>query len=239
MSQRRKARGSPPVIKQELLACRRILEVTEEELCHIILDIHDGPVQKLFVALSQINLLQQQLDKKDTPKAKVKSVLGRTARLLEESQREIRTFLGAFRPPGFRQRDLLSLFKEMIIQHEEWTGNRVDLEVTSELPSVDVPTKIALYRILQEALSNAYRHAGVDRQRIRLWADDSSVWVEVADEGVGFEPPPLTGPTGTEREEHIGLRGMRERVAMIGGNFDLRSRPGKGTRITVQVPRHD
>ncbi|MFQ6020085.1 MAG: sensor histidine kinase [Dehalococcoidia bacterium] len=238
MSQRRKARGSPPVIDQELLACRRILEVTEEELCRMILDIHDGPVQKLFVALSQINLLQQQLEKKDTPRAKVKSTLGRVARLLEDSQRDIRTFLGAFRPPEFRQRNLLSVFKELMVQHEEWTGNRVDLEVTSDLPPVDVPTKIALYRILQEALSNAYRHAGVDHHRVRLWADEGSVWMEVADEGVGFEPPPLTGPTGTEREEHIGLRGMRERVTMLGGNFDLQSRPGKGTRITVQVPRH-
>ncbi|MFQ6019250.1 MAG: sensor histidine kinase [Dehalococcoidia bacterium] len=239
MSQRRKAKTLPPIIDQELLACRRILEVTEEELCRIVLDIHDGPVQKLFVALSQINLLQQQLEKEDAQPAKLKTALRRIARLLEDSQRDIRTFLGAFRPPGFRQRDLLPMLKELIIQHEEWTGNRVDLEVASELPPVDVPTKIALYRIMQEALSNAYRHASVDRHSVRLWADDGSVWMEVADEGVGFEPPPLTGPAGTEREEHIGLRGMRERVAMLGGNFELESRPGKGTRITVQVPWHD
>jgi signal transduction histidine kinase len=108
-----------------------------------------------------------------------------------------------------------------------------------ELPDdVSLPVKIALYRILQEALSNAYRHAGANRQWVRLWGEGDIICLEVEDQGKGFEPPPLEGPQATERVEHIGLRGMRDRVALLGGTFQLFSQPGKGTRITVKVPIH-
>ena len=62
------------------------------------------------------------------------------------------------------------------------------------------------------------------------------ICMTVIDKGKGFEPPPLDGPLATEREEHIGLRGMRDRVALLGGLFSLASSPGEGTRILVKVP---
>jgi len=215
----------------------RILAVTEEELQRIILDIHDGPVQELFAALSQISLMQQQLAQCACSDRKtLQMLLDRIANLVESSLWEIKTFLGTFRPPEFQRRSLLSALKGLIIQHEELTGNRVDLEVHGELPVVALPVKIALYRILQEALSNSYRHAGVDRHSVRLWTENNYIYLEVMDEGVGFIPPPLTGPEATEQAEHIGLRGMRERVALLGGSFQLHSAPGQGTRVLVEIP---
>jgi signal transduction histidine kinase len=99
-----------------------------------------------------------------------------------------------------------------------------------------MPVRIALYRFCQEALSNAYRHAQADKQWIRLDKTDSHIVLEVGDDGKGFNPPPLSGPEATEQEEHIGLRGMRDRIALVGGQFELISEPGKGTRIVVKVP---
>ncbi len=219
------------------IAGRRILAVTEEELQRIILDIHDGPVQKLFAALSQVNLLQHQLERASSSDSNALAPgLVRIALLLEDSLNEIRTFLGTFRPPEFAKRDLLSVLEGLILQHEAMTGLRVVFQVNGELPCVALPVKIALYRILQEALSNIYRHAQTQEPHVRLWVEGDSLWLEVSDEGVGFTPPPLSGPTATERQEHIGLRGMRERVALVGGVFDLWSRPGQGTCITVKVP---
>lgn len=58
----------------------------------------------------------------------------------------------------------------------------------------------------------------------------------MSDQGHGFEPPLLDGPQATEREEHIGLRGMRERIQLVGGQLQVLSKPGQGTRIRVQVP---
>ena len=214
-------------------AGRRFLSVTEEELQRIILDIHDGPVQKLFAALSQIDLLKTRLaSEPDLARER----LDRIALLVETSLAEIKTGLGAFRPPGFRTRPLVSVLKGLVLQHEALTGMHIELQVDGEVPAVAVPVKIALYRILQEALANVSRHTRVDRLVIRLGGDRGWVVLRVIDQGPGFDPPPLDGPMGTEQERHIGLRGMRDRTELVEGTFSLTSRPGEGTRIEVRVP---
>ena len=219
----------------EHLAARRILPVTEEELQRIILNVHDGPVQKLFAALSQLNLMQVQVSRGEASNTELLNYLNRVSVLIEASLAEIKTSLGTFRPPEFARRDLLSVLEGLIIQHEEFTGCHVDFETQGNMPAVSLPVKIALYRIVQEALSNVYRHAGVERARVRLSAEGARVRLEVVDDGRGFMPPPLVGPEATERVEHIGLRGMRERVSLVGGTFAVESAPGVGTRIVVEV----
>lgn len=221
----------------EHLAARRILAVTEQELQRIILDIHDGPVQKLFAALSQVTLLQSRLVHGEAAGAdEWAATLNRVSDLLETSLAEIKNSLGTFRPPEFARRNLLSVLEGLILQHEEFTDNHVEFETHGHIPQVSLPVKIALYRILQEALSNAYRHAHVPSVTVRLSARGKLVRLEVADQGPGFTPPPLVGPEATERAEHIGLRGMRERIALVGGAFHIESAPGAGTRIIVEVP---
>lgn len=223
---------------QSDLASRRILSVTEEELSRIVLDIHDGPVQYLFAALSQLTRLQHEADAEMPEKEALLSTLSQVSHLVEASLHEIKSFLGTFRPPEFNRRSLLSIIEGLVIQHEEWTGTSVELTVETAPESVALPVKIALYRILQEGLSNAYRHAEVTKQWVRLWQEENRVCLEVVDKGRGFDPPPLDGPAATEREEHIGLRGMRDRVALLEGEFQLYSQPGEGTRIVVKVPAH-
>jgi signal transduction histidine kinase len=220
----------------EHLAARRILAVTEEELQRIILDIHDGPVQKLFAALSQVNVLQARARLGAVASDETLTLLNRISDLLETSLGEIRLSLGTFRPPEFARRDLVSVLEGLIIQHEEFTDCRVDFEVSGEIPAVSLPVKIAVYRIVQEALSNAYRHGGVKRARVGLSARAGRVRLDVTDDGRGFTPPPLVGPEATEREEHIGLRGMRERVSLVGGTFAIEAAPGAGTHIVIEVP---
>ncbi|NJN94176.1 MAG: hypothetical protein HC875_08825 [Anaerolineales bacterium] len=234
--------GEDEIDWRQITASQRILPVTEEELCRIVLDIHDGPVQKIFSALSRVNHLQhvagQLADQETSSLAGYRHDLAQVAALLEASLIEIRTFLGAFRPPEFNQRSLLDVLEGLIIQHEELTGTTVHLEANLDLPEVAPPVKIALYRILQEALANGVRHGRVDEHFVRLWAEQADIHLEVVDFGPGFQPPDLTGPTATERAEHIGLRGMRDRAQLVGGAFALFSRPGKGTRISVKVPGH-
>ena len=216
---------------QEKIAGRRMLAVTEEELQRIVLDIHDGAVQRLFAALSQVNLLQQQISQAPYPEAgDHRQRLARIAALLEDSLTDIRTFLGAFRPPEFAKRNLLFVLQALIVQFESTTGNRVHFVVTGRVPDVALPVKIALYRIVQEALSNGARHSGAQEQRVHLWTEDQALCLEVSDDGVGFNPPTLVGPGATEREEHIGLRGIRDRIGLVSGTFDLWSEPGKGTQ---------
>ncbi|MFO7683553.1 MAG: sensor histidine kinase [Chloroflexota bacterium] len=230
--------ASQPIPREEYLAAQRILAVTEEELQRIVLDIHDGPVQQLFAARAQLGALQARRARAEPlTEADYDLFLRRVTTLLDGALAEIRTFLGTFRPPDFARRPLADIVQGLLLQHEDLTGCEVDyLPPKRPLPVLSLSKKIALYRLCQEALSNAYRHAGTNQQWLRLNADDRYVTLEVWDKGKGFEPPPLAGPQATEREEHIGLRGMRERVALVGGVFALYSSPGKGTRITVSIP---
>jgi signal transduction histidine kinase len=224
-----------------LRAGRRMLSVSEEELQRIILDIHDGPVQKLFVVSSHLALLQARLAETsdDALRRDVAPKVERLQDLMDGALREIRSTLSSFRMAEFQQRGLASVLSGLALQHESLTGNQVDMLFEGILPPVSMPVKITLYRVLQEALSNAYRHAGVDRHEVWLRSRGRWVELEVIDEGRGFDPPPLDGPAGTEREEHIGLRGMRERVHLVGGRLQVMSHPGEGTRVIVRVPADD
>ena len=238
----------------------RILSVAEDELSRIVLDIHDGPVQYLFTALSLLTSLQNELSDPAstsdhatnvatlpsvvehvanlTPPAdpKLLARLAQVGVLLESSLYEIRFFLGAFRPPEFRRRSLASIVEGLVIQHEEWTHTTVHLQ-TEQLPAeTPLAVKMAIYRVLQEALTNGYRHAGVEEQSVRIWGEDGFIHLEVVHKGRGFEPPNLEDPAEAEREDHIGLRGMHERVRMLGGQYTLQSAPGQGTRVRVAVP---
>lgn len=216
-----------------------MLAINEEEFGRIILDIHDGPVQNMFAALSQVNLIQNQLAHgmalTEADYLELQKRLPRISLLLESSLTEIRNFISTFRPPEFARRSLPAVVEGLIIQHEELTGDTVDLEVAGILPTVPLPIKIAIYRIIQEALFNAHKHAGVSQQFVRLSMDHDTLHLVVADQGTGFDPAALTAQS--EREErHIGLRGMRDRVSMLGGTFELQSAPGRGTRVVVRIP---
>jgi signal transduction histidine kinase len=181
--------------------------------------------------------VQRQLAAQDSPDPALVTAVEQITGMIETSLHEIKSFLGTFRPPEFQRRSLFAIIRGLVIQHEEFTSTSVELKVGALPSEVALPVKIALYRILQEALSNAHRHAGTDLQWVHIWSEDDLICLEVEDRGKGFEPPPLDGPQATERVEHIGLRGMRDRVALLGGSFHLISHPGQGTRITVKVPR--
>jgi len=222
------------------LAARRILAVTEEELQRIVLDIHDGPVQNLFAALSQLTLLRTRISNLQPPADECVTAINRTISLLEVSLGDIRDLLGTFRSPEFAVWGLKEIIEDIVIQHESFTSGTVMLEMNDPLPeSVSLPVKIALCRILQESLSNVRRHADVENATVKLWMEKKRLVLEVTDQGRGFEPPPLSGPHATERQEHIGLRGMRERAALVGGKFFVKSQPGTGTRVWVEVPVYE
>ncbi len=228
-----------PKVTQKL-AAQRILAVTEEEMQRIILDLHDGPVQQLFAAQSQMAALaRREQAGQDIPLAEYSLTCHRVSRLLEAALAEIRHFLGTFRPPDFVHRDLVVILRGLFLHHEMTTGCEVTYIGPETAVALPPAVKITLYRICQEALANAYRHAESTRQQVELQCDHEQLTLIISDEGKGFLPPPLYGPQATEREEHIGLRGMRDRVTLVGGQFELESAPGRGTKITVRLPIYE
>ena len=210
-----------------------MLAITEWELQRILLDIHDGPVQHMYAALSQLELMEGALQRSTGIDPEVIQRKERVRKLLEDGLSEVRSFIGAFRSPEFEHRPLRQLVDELILQHEHLTDTRIVLEAENELPAEDLPVRIALYRILQEGLSNAYRHGGASRVTVSLRAVRGAarprLRLEIVDTGAGFDTTNALG------ESHFGLRGMRDRVEMVGGSFELVSAPGQGTRVAVEV----
>lgn len=221
--------------EKELGASRHLLQVTERELQRLLLDIHDGPVQHMYAALSQLDLLRQALDARlPSPENALHGRVDRIRRLLEHGLTDIRSFLGALRPPEFEGRSLRELMEELVMQHETDTDTEVSFVVDEPVPAASVPVKIALFRVLQEALSNAYRHGGARSVIVRLGAKGGAararILLAVEDDGAGFDPATKVG------DDHFGLAGMRYRAELVGGTFNLRSAPGAGTHIMFDVP---
>jgi signal transduction histidine kinase len=118
--------------------------------------------------------------------------------------------------------------KELSTQHE------VTLAVEDEGIPADLQADVALtlFRVMQEAVGNAVKHSGVRNVSVSLRGGQDEIQLEVADEGVGFDPEAVMSSHG------LGLIGIRERLGLVHGEYAIDSRPGRGTRIRARVPLH-
>ncbi len=220
--------------KSDRTAAHGLLQAAERDLQQVVLDIHDGPVQDIFSALSQVHLLRM---RPELQAGEASIGLRRVAAALERALGEIRSFIGTFRPPEFERRPVGAIIEGLVVQHESITGNTVDLEVGENIPEVSVSLKIAIYRILQEALANSTRHAQSSEHSVRLMVEGEELVLEVRDDGHGFDVAGIlesesdVGVTGG----HFGLRGMRDRVEIMNGTLEIDSGED-GTSVEVRFP---
>lgn len=224
----------PPDQSDAQAASRRILAAGERELQRIVLDMHDGPVQDIFAALSQLQLLERSLAREPALQQRAAQAI----QALERALGEIRNFIGAFRPPGFERRPLGQIIEGLAVQHEALTDQEVDLSLAPDLGDCALPTKIALYRILQEALANGFHHSGARCQRVGVSRQGDAIRLTVSDEGRGFDPAAVLAREADVGVEggHFGLRGIQDRIAMLDGSFALQSAPGRGCALAVMLP---
>jgi signal transduction histidine kinase len=215
-------------------ALRRQIEETQDRsvavhdmvLRRVGVELHDGPAQLISLALLRLDGLLQEETARDgsRPFDEFERVRG----ALQEALGEIRSMSAGLTLPelsGVSPADVLRLAAR---NHERRTATSVTCEVEGLPEDVPGPIKSCLYRFAQEALNNAYRHAGGRRQTVRGRSRGDTMEVEVADEGPGFDP------ARTVAGSHLGLLGMRERVASLGGTLEIDSQPGSGTRLTTR-----
>jgi signal transduction histidine kinase len=150
---------------------------------------------------------------------------------LRHALQEIRAISAGLGVPAFDSLDLADVVARAVRAHERRTGTQVAVS-TGHLPApAPLPVAITVYRLLQEALTNAYRHARGQGQQVRVTCADGQLTLEVADTGPGFDPAQAAA-----NDEHLGLMGMRERVESLGGTFRVDSQPGHGTRVVARLP---
>lgn len=218
-------------------AAARTTEINEKMLRRIGHDLHDGPAQDLALALLRIDALR---DASSDPESADDFAIVKSA--LESSLREIRNISAGLRLPELQALTLVEVATKAVRDHERKTGTEVILEAEAggfegrpAYHTASLPVKITLYRVIQEALNNSYRHAPGAARRVRLWPEDDFVNLEVSDDGPGFDLARLDGdshlPSG-----HLGMAGMRERVKLLGGSFQVTSSAQSGTQVRARIP---
>jgi PAS domain S-box-containing protein len=206
---------------------RRLVEVQENERRSLARELHD----EIGQALTGIRLVLE-MAAQSPPEAAAHLAEAQT--LVSGLTRQVQTLSLSLRPAML---DDLGLLPTLIWHFERYTaqtGIQIDFQHGRVNRRFDPKVETAMYRIVQEALTNVARHAGVQEAAVRVWADSGTLNVEIADEGRGFNIE------STLAARHsTGLSSMRERAALLGGRWMLQSAPGRGTRVTAEIPIHD
>jgi signal transduction histidine kinase len=210
-------------------AAGSVATLNEGFLRRIGSELHDGPAQDLGLVLLKLDALLGRWEQEPPAPAFVQELTGIQSSL-QNAQKEIRAISSGLSLPQLAELSLPQTVIRAVRAHERRTGSRVRLDVEPLPGQAALPIKITVYRVLQESLNNAYRHAGGANQQIRVFMDGDILVLEISDEGPGFVSQPSATFNG-----HLGLAGMRERVESLGGTFSVQSEPGKGTRVTARL----
>ncbi|MFC1737313.1 PAS domain S-box protein, partial [Candidatus Hydrogenedentota bacterium] len=210
----------------------RLAELEETERRRLAHELHDRVGQTLTALGINLHLLLNQLPvgAPDRPRGQLKDSLHQ----VEEMADCIRDVMYELRPAVLDDYGLLAALKWYGRQHEKRTG--VPVEVLGEKTMPRLPRKVetAVFRIVQEALTNVAKHANAKRIIVSLESDDETISLTVLDDGVGFDTTIEKEPT---REMGWGLLIMKERALVVGGNVRVESEQGKGTKVIVEIER--
>ena len=149
---------------------------------------------------------------------------------LQDALRDMRAIAAGLRMPELAELDVRDVASRAVSDHIRRTGSPVTVTLDDAPDQVALPVKIALYRAIQELLSNAFRHGRGADVRLRVEADDRFLALQVSDSGPGFDPQDLATVPG------LGLAGMHEQAELLGGDFEISSTPGVGTETRVRWP---
>jgi signal transduction histidine kinase len=209
----------------------RVLQAQEEERKHIARELHDETAQTLSILLANLDMLEGAMPQ-DNPR--IISGFGRVMSLAKRALDETRALSHDLRPAILDDAGLLAAIEWVATEYERsYSGSA---RVAAKLdPSIQLSPEeeVAVFRIAQEALTNAGKHANATRINISLLVDPDGVQLSVKDNGRGFNPKKVQGPT---RQGGLGLYGMHERAELLGGTLTISSRAGRGTEIRLQMP---
>jgi signal transduction histidine kinase len=207
---------------------RRTVRLQEDERRRIASEIHDAVSPLITGALYQARALR--LGTPNDPNRSVArhdSTLDGIGELLSKAMEELHGVIFALRPPDLDDIGVVAAIERYIAQVQR-SGLNVHLEAEQEPPQLTPEVRLAIYRIVQEALHNALRHAAADEAVVRFEVIDDTLRVTISDNGAGFNPEHGTRPTA------LGLLSMRERAAAIGAAFAVMSSPGDGTTVMIE-----
>ena len=198
---------------------------TLEERQRLARELHDSVSQALYGISLGVHTALAQFD---SDRAKAREALDYTLSLAHAGLTEMRALIFELRPESLEREGLVTALNKQVEALRARHRIEVDANLCDE-PDVPLSVKEALYRIAQEALQNAVKHAHPDRLDVRLICSQEGIRLEVCDDGAGFDP-------SADHPGHLGLQSMRERALNLGGSLDIVSDYGCGTQIYVVIP---
>lgn len=204
----------------------------EAERARLAREIHDGPVQGLIAMSQRCELARQRVEKGETAAART---------LLDELRatelsiiEELRRIVGALRPVYLEDLGFLPALEMLVRRANARSAAEIRLKVDEAPRRLCPNAELAIYRITQEALNNAQRHAQAQQIVVSVTGDDAGVTLTISDDGVGFE---LAERLDTYTQQgYFGLVGLQERVRQLNGSLQIETAPGEGTTVTVRLP---
>jgi signal transduction histidine kinase len=212
----------------------RLQQMRDEERQRIARELHDS-VGQLLAALSiNIGVVQRQADMLDSAGARA---ISENVALAAQISSEIRTISHLLHPPLLDVAGLASALRWYVDGFSERSKIKVDLDIPAEFGRLSDGMEIALFRMVQECLTNIHRHSGSNFAAIQVREEDHGIFVEVKDNGKGIPPDKQTELTSSG-QTGVGFRGMRERLRQLGGTLEIRS-DGTGTTVIATLPLRD
>jgi signal transduction histidine kinase len=203
-------------------ASRRAAEDSELHLRRLGSDLHDGPAQLLALALLKLDQMLDGPKKRPEDRATVRGVLN-------DAMSEIRDISAGLALPEIERLSLLEALMLIVAEHVRRTATRVSCALPNTSIDLPHPVKLCLCRFVQEALSNAFKHAGGVGQKVKASWNDEAIVIEVSDQGPGI------ASAQNQTRPALGLIGLRNRLESLGGTLHVHSKSGEGTRLTAKL----
>lgn len=212
--------------QDECSRLRKLLAIYQRDRQLLAFEIHDGLIQTLTAAALHLEATRASVDALP-PEAHKQLEVG--LGLLREGISEGRRFISGLRPPVLDEDGLRAALEHLAARLAAEMRLPIEIDCRAGLEELAPLVELTLYRVVQEALTNIRRHSAATQVRVELRRVDGRVRAVIADNGIGFDP----AQSGLR---NFGLRGMRERVRVLGGDLNIESEPGQGTRIVVDLP---
>jgi len=219
------------LVKQRALVAR-LQTVREEERTHVARKIHDILAQELTRLKIDLVWLQRRLKVTD-PVPTVGDLTVRVAEMVQMADTAISSVQKVateLRPVVLDSLGLNAAIEWLAREFSVRAGVPCEIWLPEKEPAVNRDCAIAVFRIVQESLTNIARYAGATRVNVRLWKEPRNIALRIGDNGCGIRPNALKNPLS------IGLAGMRERALSLNGTLDIRSKPDLGTTIELRIP---
>lgn len=208
----------------------KIMEVQEEERKRLSREIHDGPAQMLANVMMRSDLIEKVYQERGINEALLE--IKQLKKTVRDALYEVRHIIYDLRPMALDDLGLIPTLKKYLQTVEEYNKMaKVHIPFTyfGEDKRLNKKMEVALFRLIQESVQNALKHAKASVIQVKLEMNQKNIIAVIKDDGIGFDP-------NIRKEDSFGLRGMKERVELLEGTLTIQSNIGQGTKVIISIP---